>query len=104
MRPDWDDDSPELRVNLARVHDSVEEDAYRRALPTIEAARIWQRRIMRNLEVPDPDYIGTFRGEPGLEDCQVTVGGSWVQPPTKSPRRSAPLNGDCNRRLRTSMH
>lgn len=77
MHPDWDDDSPELRVNLARVHDSVEVDAYRRALPTIEAARTWQRRIMRNLAVPDPGYIGAFRGEPGLEECQVTVGGRW---------------------------
>jgi hypothetical protein len=32
---------------------------------------------MRNLAVPDPGYIGAFRGEPGLEDCQVTVGGRW---------------------------
>lgn len=32
---------------------------------------------MRDLAVPDPGYVGAFRGEPGLEDCQVTVGGRW---------------------------
>jgi hypothetical protein len=27
------------------------------------------------LDVPDPRYVGTFRGEPGMEDVQVRLGG-----------------------------
>ncbi len=29
---------------------------------------------MRDLDIPDPDYVGRFRGETGLEDCWVVIG------------------------------
>jgi len=29
---------------------------------------------MKGLDVPDPWYVGAFRGQPGLEDVQVRVG------------------------------
>lgn len=77
MLPDWDDDSPQLRENLARLLEHVEADARQRTRPTLEAARLWQREIMLGLRVPDPKYVGAFRGEAGLEDVQVHVGGRW---------------------------
>lgn len=73
MPPDWDDDSPELRETLTKLLESVEEDARRRVKPTVEAARRWQSEMMRGLEAK-PEYVGAFRGEPGLEWVQVRVG------------------------------
>jgi hypothetical protein len=70
MPPDWDEDSPELRRNLAGLLERIEEDARHRKPPTVETARRWQIDIMRNLSVPDPNYVGAFRGEPGLENVQ----------------------------------
>lgn len=36
---------------------------------------------MHRLDVPDVKYVGRFRGEPGLEHCQVRVGAKpGVQP------------------------
>lgn len=75
MLPDWDDDSPELRQNLARLLEGIEEDLRQR--PTIETARRWQIEIMRNLRAPDPKYVGVFRGEAGLENVQVRVDALW---------------------------
>jgi hypothetical protein len=73
MPPDWDDDSPELREKLTKLLESVEEEARRRVKPTFEAARRWQSEMMRGLEAK-ADYVGAFRGEPGLEWVQVRVG------------------------------
>lgn len=73
MPPDWDDGSPKLRGNLTKLIRSVERDARRRVKPTFEAARLWQSRMMRGLKAP-PEYVGAFRGEPGLEWVQVKVG------------------------------
>ncbi len=42
--------------------------------PTVEAARRWQAEIMHGLTSPDPHLVGRFRGEPGLEACEVAVG------------------------------
>ena len=71
MLPDWDDDSPELRQNLARLLERVEEDLRQRL--TLETARRWHFEIMRNLRAPDPKYVGAFRGEAGLENVFKSV-------------------------------
>lgn len=76
MPPDWDADSPELRQNIVELLESIEQEAPQRRLPTIEAARQWQAALMRNLQADDPKYIGTFRGEAGLEKVQVQ---EWVR-------------------------
>jgi hypothetical protein len=34
--PDWDEDSPELRRNLTRLLDEIDQAAERRAVPTVE--------------------------------------------------------------------
>jgi len=71
--PDWDADSPGLREKLTKLLQSAEEEARLRIQPTVEAARRWQAEMMRDLRAV-PEYIGTFRGEPGLEEVQVRVG------------------------------
>ena len=72
--PDWDADSPILRSNLARVEDSIRADARARANPSLATARAWHVAMMKGLKVPDPIFVGRFRGEAGLEDIGVRVG------------------------------
>jgi hypothetical protein len=50
-------------------------------IPTRETARQWQRHFLRDLEVPDPRVVGSFRGEPGFEHIAVRVAGRYgVEP------------------------
>lgn len=72
--PEWDRDSPQLRENLARVLRRIREDARRRELPTVEAARRWQAETMQDLEWPNSQSIGRFRGEAGREKIEVRIG------------------------------
>lgn len=71
---DWDDDTPQLRNNLAKVFGRVRDEALRREPLTIEVARGWQRDIMQGLVLPDPKLRGKFRGEAGLGNYNVKVG------------------------------
>jgi hypothetical protein len=71
---DWDDDTPRLRSNLAKVFGRVRDEALRRESLTIEIARGWQLDMMRGLIPPDPELVGRFRGEAGLENYNVKVG------------------------------
>ncbi len=73
--PDWEADSPQLRHNLSEVFDQVAREARLRDVPTVESARLWHRLLLRKLSVPDPRYVGAFRGEPGMGNVQVRVGG-----------------------------
>lgn len=75
--PDWDKDSSRLRQNLREVLKEIVLAAEQREVPTLEAARRWQSRIMEGLDVPDPRYVGAFRGEPGLERIQVRVASNY---------------------------
>jgi Fic family protein len=75
--PEWDKDSPRLRQNLGQVLKEIVLRAERREIPTLEAARHWQSRMMEGLVVPDRRYVGAFRGEPGLERIQVRVGANY---------------------------
>ena len=71
---DWDEDSPKLRANLRQALRDIREDALRRVKPTVAASRAWHGTIMDGLTTPGPQYVGRFRGEPGLEGCNVVVG------------------------------
>lgn len=73
--PDWDDDSPELRRNLAALKREIVRTAQLRRLPTIEMARRWQRDVMTGLAASHPKYVGAFRGGPGLETTGVRIDG-----------------------------
>ena len=75
--PDWDEDSPRLRQNLARALGKILRAAEQREVPTTEAARRWHILIMEGLNVPDSRLVGAFRGEPGLEKIQVRVGANY---------------------------
>jgi hypothetical protein len=72
--PNWDEDSPQLRANLSQVLKQIARRAELRETPTVEEARRWQTLFMEGLDVPDPRYVGAFRGERGLENIQVRVG------------------------------
>jgi len=76
---DWDEDSPELRQNLANVLDEITRQTPPRPIPTRELARRWQRSFMQGLKA-EPRYVGAFRGEPGLERTGVRIGGYYGVP------------------------
>jgi Fic family protein len=74
---DWNADSPQLDDNLKRLLRRIRQGAQRRDLPTVEDARRWQAETMQNLRVPDPKFVGAFRGEAGLENIQVRIAGRY---------------------------
>ena len=43
-------------------------------MPTLETARKWHVEIMKKLDVPRQEYVGNYRGEPGVENITVSVG------------------------------
>lgn len=71
---DWDADSEQLRSNLRRALLQARDHAAERRLPSIEQARDWQSAVMQGLTPSRPEYIGRFRGEAGLEGCEVAIG------------------------------
>jgi hypothetical protein len=77
----WDADSDRLQRNLIEAARAARDAARDRRVPTVELARAWHATTMQGLAVvidgrtvEDHDYFATFRGEPGLEDCEVRVG------------------------------
>jgi hypothetical protein len=72
--PNWDENSPRSRANFAKILKIIELAARRREKPTLEAAKRWHETIMSGLTVPNPLFVASFRGEPGLEYIQVQVG------------------------------
>lgn len=81
--PDWDEDSSQLRENLAQLFSEIVRSASLREPPTLEAARRWQTLAMKGLDVPDARFVGAFRGESGLENVQVRVGSNFGVDSTK---------------------
>jgi hypothetical protein len=75
--PNWDEESPQLRENLAHVLEEIVRASEQREAPTLEAARRWQTLVMEGLDVPDSRFVGAFRGELGLENIQVRVGANY---------------------------
>lgn len=71
---DWDADSATVRANLHRVLSTIRDQALRRTEPTVEQAREWHGNILTGLSAPRAEYVGRFRGEPGLAGCEVAVG------------------------------
>jgi hypothetical protein len=73
---DWDEDSPKLRQNLARILEQIAGDSSKRKIPTLELARNWQSTILQGLKV-ERRYVGAFRGAPGVERTAVKIGRFW---------------------------
>ena len=72
--PNWDADSLRARANFAKILEIIELSGRHREPPTLEAAKHWHKTIMNGLTVPDPRFVGSFRGEADLEYIQVRVG------------------------------
>ncbi len=81
--PDWDRNSPKLRQNLAEVLEEIAQAAGQRLTPTIELARRWQNLFMKGLDVRNPKYVGSFRGEAGLKTVRVQIGSYYGVAPAK---------------------
>ena len=72
--PDWDVDSERLSANLKTLVDRLSARAADRAPLTLDHARSWHAQIMDGLDVPNPDFVGRFRGESRLEHVGVRIG------------------------------
>jgi Fic family protein len=81
--PNWDEDSPQLRENLAKILAEIVRDAELRERPSREMARQWQALFMEGLDVPDARFAGAYRGEPGLEHTGVRVGANYGVAPSE---------------------
>lgn len=77
---DWDAESDQLHDNLHLLLSAVRRDARARTTPTVNAARLWHQAMMYGLSSPKPEYVGAFRGEPGLERHGVRVGDHYGVP------------------------
>lgn len=86
---DWDGDSRQLTENLQRLLRSIRDDARRRGAFSLDSARAWHAAIMDGLTTPNPDYVGRFRGEKGLERAGVRIGDHEGAPPAKVAERLA---------------
>ena len=51
--PNWDEDSPQLRDNLAKILAEIVRDAELREPPSREVAREWQALFTTGLDLPD---------------------------------------------------
>lgn len=80
---DWDQNSPRLSQNLKSVLRSLRRQARARAPIDVQLAKSWHAQIMNGLNVPDPQYVGAFRGEPGLESIGVRIGTHEGSPPAQ---------------------
>jgi fido (protein-threonine AMPylation protein) len=75
---DWDADSTRLTHNISRLMESsVWKEANRRKFPS---AQEWHTRLMQGLDVPNPDWVGAYRGAPGLETIEVQIDDLWGTP------------------------
>jgi Fic family protein len=77
---DWDADGDQLHANLNRLLPAIRRDALARVTPTVELARRWHTMMMDGLRLPKQDYVGRFRGEPGLERYGVRIGPHYGVP------------------------
>jgi len=72
--PDWDEESDTLSGNLRKAYYLSRKAAQDRVLPSLELVREWHITTMDRLDVPGDQYVGNFRGEDGLECCEVQIG------------------------------
>lgn len=82
--PDWDADSDQLTQNLKSAYRASRDAAFARERPTLRMAQDWHATTLKDLTVPADvlsqlsvtadTLAGRFRGEPGLEHCEVGIG------------------------------
>ena len=81
--PDWDEDSPQLYENLCETLRGIRDGAMQRNALNVEIIREWHRSTLKGLSVPNRNYVGRFRGEPGLEKVEVKIGHHKGTPPAQ---------------------
>lgn len=81
MAADWDEDSPQLRRNLTELLERLADEADARRPITAAEIKKWHRKTMQGLKVPNPAFVGAFRGEAGTESVQVYIGHHEGTPP-----------------------
>jgi hypothetical protein len=79
----WDEDSERLQWNLGDVLRAAREQAVRRWTPSLFMASRWHIAMMKRLTVPNAEYVGKFRGNPGLECVGVRVEGVFGTHPSR---------------------
>lgn len=72
---DWDADSPLLAANINTVLNLLEDQATRRDKLKLSLVKKWHAGTMAGLKVPNSAWVGSFRGEKGLETVGVVIGG-----------------------------
>lgn len=82
--PDWDADSDQLRQNLTKAYRASRDAAIAREAPSLQMVRDWHAQTLDGLTVPNDvlahfsikaeTLTGGFRGEAGLELCEVRIG------------------------------
>ncbi len=97
--PDWDEDSPKLRENLRNVLRGIRDAAQQREPLTFETIRRWHRDTMKGLNVPDPKWVGRFRGEPGLDSLEIGIGSRSGTPSNEVAKELKDLSGRFTRIL-----
>ena len=71
---DWDTDGSRLRANLEAVFKDISLWSEKRGKVSIATIKRWHQKTMAGLSVPDPKFVGRFRGELGLENEPVYIG------------------------------
>lgn len=79
--PDWSSDAPQdkalTEANAAALLSDLLASAASRTMPTVQTVHEWHTQLFAGCTVPDPAYVGKFRGDPGypsLTDYEVGVG------------------------------
>ena len=80
---DWDADSTQLNENLKNLLRSLRDRAADRPSIAADDAKAWHTAIMATLDVPDPNYVGQFRGEAELEWIGITIDAHEGTPPDR---------------------
>jgi Fic family protein len=72
---DWEANSPQLVENLQELGRRIATDAASRQPLSSGVVREWHAHILRGLESVGGEPSGRYRGETGLEEYDVAVGG-----------------------------
>ncbi len=73
--PDWEENSSQLSDNLKTLLSELNTEASNRHPLNSDQARYWHRKVMFGLKPDNILLVGNFRGEKGLENEGVTIGG-----------------------------
>ena len=97
---DWDANGPQLQANLSRVAPLARDAMRARALPTLGLMRRFHAEMMQGLDVPDANWVGRYRGEPGAENVGARLGRHFGSAPGVVAAELA----DFQQRLQAAIH